>query len=58
MREGMADYLTVLETQRGLLLARDAQVQARLDELNARISVYQALGGGWGIDGEPTRTAQ
>ena len=58
MREGMADYLTVLETQRALLLARDAQVQARLDELNARISVYQALGGGWGIDGEPTRTAQ
>lgn len=56
--EGMADYLTVLETQRALLTARDAEVQARLNQLNAKVSVYQALGGGWGSLDESTGTAQ
>lgn len=51
-REGMADYLTVLETQRALLAARDAEVQSRLAELDATLSVYQALGGGWGPNAE------
>ena len=47
LRGGMADYLAVLEAQRALLLAREAHVLARLDQLNASVSVYQALGGGW-----------
>ena len=43
----MALYLDVLTAQRSLLGARDAEVQARLTRLNAALSLYQALGGGW-----------
>jgi len=43
----MTLYLDVLTAQRSLLNARDAEVQARLARLNAALSLYQALGGGW-----------
>ena len=46
-QQGMALYLDVLTAQRSLLGARDAEVQARLTRLNAALSLYQALGGGW-----------
>lgn len=45
--QGMIDYLTVLTTERDLLSARDAAVQAQWARLAAAASVYQALGGGW-----------
>ncbi|MBI5780377.1 MAG: efflux transporter outer membrane subunit [Rhodocyclales bacterium] len=46
-QQGMTLYLDVLTAQRSLLNARDAEVQARLARLNAALSLYQALGGGW-----------
>ncbi|MDB5713292.1 MAG: efflux transporter outer rane subunit [Sphingomonadales bacterium] len=46
-RAGYSSYLDQLDTQRGLLTAELALVQARADRLNAYVTLYQALGGGW-----------
>jgi multidrug efflux system outer membrane protein len=47
LREGTVDLVTVLQTQQTLYSAIDTQVQARLAHLQAIVSLYQALGGGW-----------
>lgn len=46
-RAGAVDFLTVLDAQRNLFSAEDALVRARLARLNAAVSLYRALGGGW-----------
>lgn len=46
-REGYSPYLDQLDAERGLLSAQLALVQTRADRLNAAVSLYQALGGGW-----------
>ena len=47
LREGTVDLVTVLQTQQTLFQAQDALAQARLQRLQAIVSLYQALGGGW-----------
>ena len=47
LREGTVDLVTVLQTQQTLYTAIDSQLQARLARLQAIVSLYQALGGGW-----------
>ena len=47
LREGTVDLVTVLQTQQTLYVAQDALVQARLAHVQAIVSLYQALGGGW-----------
>ena len=47
LREGTVDLTTVLITQQALFNAQDNQVVARLARLQAVLSLYQALGGGW-----------
>jgi NodT family efflux transporter outer membrane factor (OMF) lipoprotein len=47
LREGTVDLVTVLNTQQTLFQAQDALAQARLARLQAIVSLYQALGGGW-----------
>lgn len=47
LREGTIDLVTVLQTQQTLFTAQDALVQARLARMQAIVSLYQALGGGW-----------
>jgi outer membrane protein, multidrug efflux system len=44
---GSGDYLTLLEAQRTLYLARDQFVQYKLARLTALVSLSKALGGGW-----------
>jgi multidrug efflux system outer membrane protein len=44
---GYSSYLEQLDAQRALLTAQLAVVQARSDELNATVALYQAMGGGW-----------
>jgi multidrug efflux system outer membrane protein len=44
---GYSSYLEQLDAQRALLNAQLAVVQARADELNATVALYQAMGGGW-----------
>src|SRR4029077_19201778 len=46
-REGYSPYLDQLDAQRGLLIAQLALVRARVDRLNALVTLYQSLGGGW-----------
>ncbi len=46
-RVGLIDYQTLLNIQRSVLTAKNAQVQARLDLLAAMAQLYKALGGGW-----------
>lgn len=46
-RSGYSSYLAALDAQRNLFNTELAAVQAREAQLNALISLYQALGGGW-----------
>jgi len=46
-REGTIDLVTLLQTQQTLYQAEDALAQARLAHVQAIVSLYQALGGGW-----------
>ena len=47
LREGTVDLVTVLQTQQTLYQAQDVLAQARLAHVQAILSLYQALGGGW-----------
>jgi outer membrane protein, multidrug efflux system len=44
---GYTSYLEQLDAQRALLNAELSLAQLDADELNARVALYQALGGGW-----------
>jgi multidrug efflux system outer membrane protein len=46
-RSARADYMEVLLTQRDALDARFELIDTKLQQLNARVNIYQALGGGW-----------
>jgi NodT family efflux transporter outer membrane factor (OMF) lipoprotein len=45
--EGVSNFQTVINAQNSLFSTRDAVLQNRLQQLNAIISLYQSLGGGW-----------
>jgi NodT family efflux transporter outer membrane factor (OMF) lipoprotein len=45
--EGVADYLTVLQSQNTLFSSRNTWLDNKLQQLNAMVGLYQALGGGW-----------
>ena len=47
LRVGTIDITTVLNTQRTLFQAQDQLVLVRLTRLQAIVSLFQALGGGW-----------
>jgi outer membrane protein TolC len=46
-RSARADYMEVLLTQRDALESRFDLVETKMQQLNAMVSVYRALGGGW-----------
>jgi multidrug efflux system outer membrane protein len=46
-REGVDDLLVLLDTQRTLFQALDQLAQIRLSRLQASVSLFKALGGGW-----------
>lgn len=47
-QEGLDSYLEVLDAQRSLSAAQQGFIRARLAKLNNGVSLYKALGGGWG----------
>ena len=47
LREGAVDLVTVLNTQQSFFQAEEALAVARLARLQAVVSLFQALGGGW-----------
>jgi NodT family efflux transporter outer membrane factor (OMF) lipoprotein len=60
LREGVTDLVVVTQTQQTLFTAEDNLVLARLARLQAVLSLFQALGGGWlppGVEA-PGRLAQ
>ncbi|MCC6202516.1 MAG: TolC family protein [Gammaproteobacteria bacterium] len=52
-REGVIDYQSVLNAQNTLFSTRNSYLDNKLQRLNAMISLYQALGGGWQAGTEP-----
>jgi NodT family efflux transporter outer membrane factor (OMF) lipoprotein len=52
-REGYSPYLEQLDAQRGLLSAQLALVGLETDAFNARVQLYQAMGGGWSMADPP-----
>ncbi len=46
-REGTIDIVALTQNQQSLFQAQQALVQQRLARLNAHLSLYNALGGGW-----------
>ncbi|MBI1330564.1 MAG: efflux transporter outer membrane subunit [Alphaproteobacteria bacterium] len=51
-REGVADLLSVLQSQQTLFSAQDKLVQIKLARIQSEIGLYRALGGGWQEDTE------
>jgi NodT family efflux transporter outer membrane factor (OMF) lipoprotein len=52
-REGVTDLLSVLQSQQTLFTSEDSLVQVKLARLQASVSLYQALGGGWSMAATP-----
>jgi outer membrane protein, multidrug efflux system len=48
-RIGLTDLLTVLNTENALFPAEDTLVQVRLAHMQALVSLFNALGGGWQV---------
>ncbi|WP_017349260.1 efflux transporter outer membrane subunit [Pantoea sp. A4] len=46
-KQGVDNYLNVLVAQRSLYTAQQSQITAHLGQLNQKITLYEALGGGW-----------
>lgn len=46
-REGVADFLVLLDAERERLAAEDAQAQAEVELYRGIVAIYKALGGGW-----------
>lgn len=46
-KSARADYMEVLMTQRDALESKFELVETRMQQLNATVNIYQALGGGW-----------
>lgn len=46
-RSARADYMEVLLTQRDAMESKFDLVETRMQQLNAVVNIYQALGGGW-----------
>jgi len=50
-RLGIDSYLDVVTAQAGLLSSQGAEVEIRLRQMTASVSLVRALGGGWGPSG-------
>jgi multidrug efflux system outer membrane protein len=46
-RSARADYMEVLLTQRDALESKFDLIETKMQQLNASVNIYQALGGGW-----------
>ena len=57
-RAGAETLLVLLDAQRTLTAAQDLAVQIRLARLQAAVSLYRALGGGWSMPGTQAQSPQ
>ena len=56
-KAGADDLLTMLDAQRTLFAAQDQLAQIQLSRLQAAVSLYKALGGGWSVAAAPAPSA-
>ncbi|HEY8750956.1 MAG TPA: efflux transporter outer membrane subunit [Tepidisphaeraceae bacterium] len=49
-KQGVADFLTVLEAQRSLYAAQDALAQSDAQIASDLVALYKAMGGGWKVE--------
>jgi outer membrane protein, multidrug efflux system len=52
-KQGVADFLTVLDAERELYAAQDSLVQSDETVSSNLVTLYKALGGGWEIEQKP-----
>jgi NodT family efflux transporter outer membrane factor (OMF) lipoprotein len=57
LQQGTLDMVTLTQTQQTLFTAQDVLAQVRLARLQAVVSLYQALGGGWSPPSPDTTAA-
>lgn len=50
---GALDYVSLLDTQRDLFQAQDAEASARFEQLRASVDLFKALGGGVAAENDP-----
>ena len=55
-REGEEDFLSILDAERSLVTAEDEVIQSEIDMLTRLTTLYKALGGGWQIGADETKT--
>lgn len=58
LRAGTIDLTTLLQTEQTLFQQEDTLAQVRFARLQAVVSLYQALGGGWQLDRELEKEAK
>lgn len=46
-KSARADYMEVLMTQREALESRFELIETKVEQMNAKVKIYRALGGGW-----------
>jgi outer membrane protein, multidrug efflux system len=46
-KSARADYMEVLLTQRDALTSKFELVETKMQQMNAKVNIYRALGGGW-----------
>jgi NodT family efflux transporter outer membrane factor (OMF) lipoprotein len=57
-RQGVVDFLTVLEAERSLFLAQDALAQSDALIASDLVALYKAMGGGWELGEMDIQTGQ
>ncbi|HLN07488.1 MAG TPA: TolC family protein, partial [Xanthobacteraceae bacterium] len=58
LRGGVLDLPTLLQVEQTLFTQEDMLVQVRFSRLEAVVSLYQALGGGWQLDKQLEKEAK
>jgi NodT family efflux transporter outer membrane factor (OMF) lipoprotein len=53
-KQGLTDFLAVLDAQRNLFASQDALVQSNRAVGTDAVALYKALGGGWEVEGDDT----
>lgn len=54
LQQGVASQLDVLDAQRSLFSAQQADIQVRLAAAQNRVALFKALGGGWQVPATPS----
>ncbi|HQN01631.1 MAG TPA: TolC family protein, partial [Candidatus Hydrogenedentes bacterium] len=54
-KQGLVNFLNVLDAERTLFAAQDQRVQSEANVLTSLVALYKALGGGWETPEDPLK---